>query len=140
MQPICPICIAPLVSVGRASTRCPDHHGTALSWDALARALWARDALDPARLAGEGAPTHRVCPNCRGAMTRATIRTLPTFRVDVVRVARGVPLELDLCAPCRLVWLDAGELTQLVGPLGPSDAPMRRLDDWLRELDAKLGP
>lgn len=102
MDLVCPVCVEVLVPLGRNAARCPADHGSALAWDALSRAFWGRDGGDLARVVAEGAPTHRICPGCRSPMSRSTIRTPPTYRVDALRVARGVPLELDLCARCRL--------------------------------------
>ena len=45
------------------------------------------------------------CGNCRATMQRIT---LPSHY--------GLPVELDLCAPCHLVWFDSTEGARLGGP------------------------
>lgn len=67
-------------------------------------------------------PGALVCPRCAGAM--ATVGT-------------GQGVEIDQCLECGAIWLDAGELEQIVAGQEPGDAPtptMGALRSKMREV------
>jgi Zn-finger nucleic acid-binding protein len=124
----CPCCDRPLAGAaldGDTVGYCPECHGLLLSSDHLARVLARRrethairhravEPIDPTEF-------RRVmrCPRCRR-------------KTETHTYGAGGPAVIDSCSRCRLVWLDAGELTVLQEyPARPRPAPVASL--WLSE-------
>ena len=109
-----------------AGYRCPGCDGRSTTLDAL-RPLLGRASTLLWRAAVNGAPTGtRSCPACAHAMK--------------LFASSGRP-QLDVCARCHLVWLDAGEIESLAAraPAGATlhvDSPERR--QLFARLEAEL--
>jgi Zn-finger nucleic acid-binding protein len=116
----CPCCDRPLAAAvldGATVGYCPDCHGLLVASDHFAHTLARRretcavrhrpaEPIDPKEL-------RRVtrCPRCGR-------------RTDTHVYGGGGNAVIDSCAHCRLVWLDAGELTVLERfPAKPPPAP-----------------
>jgi Zn-finger nucleic acid-binding protein len=129
----CPCCERPLAAAaldGDTVGFCPDCRGLLVTNDQLARVLARRrethsrgartvEPIDPTEL-------RRVtrCPRCRR-------------RTDTHPYGAGGPAVIDSCVRCRLVWLDAGELTVLEQyPTRPQPEPVTSL--WLSETPSSF--
>ena len=127
--PTCPGCSSPLVhtSDGELDTwQCPMLHGSAMTLteahgrlqDDEVHELWAAT-----RAATPGAGT-RPCPICELGM-RAVLVSADGDEIaegDVQDGPNGVAVWLDVCEPCQLIWLDAGELADF--PLNAVNPPV----------------
>jgi Zn-finger nucleic acid-binding protein len=105
----CPTCRQPLVTAGldgESAGYCRRCRGMLLTNDHFARALARRRESGPLRtLVPEPVDPRelrkaRTCPKCRR-------------RADTHVYGGGGNAVIDSCERCRLVWLDAGELTML---------------------------
>jgi Zn-finger nucleic acid-binding protein len=125
----CPCCDRPLAAAaldGGTVGYCPDCRGLLVSNDHLARVVARRREAHAVRhRAVEPIDPHELrrairCPRCRR-------------RTDTHPYGGGGPAVIDSCVRCRLVWLDAGELTVLQQfPARPPAEPVGSL--WMKDM------
>lgn len=118
----CPVCKEPMVILeykGVELDFCLTCHGCWLDWGELGIFLNGRlDLSERWDLQGERAGRRR-CPRCR---RRMRVGRLP-----------DVPLEVDVCSERHGVWLDGGELAQIVSTRATPER-VAHAQNWLREV------
>ena len=110
----CPRDKTPLSAVREGellSHRCARCEGRAITISALRRcAIEGIDRRIWQAARGDGLPQGVRCPSC--GRPSVAVRTAD---------AEGEPLEVDVCRPCALIWLDGGERERVSAPLAPQD-------------------
>jgi Zn-finger nucleic acid-binding protein len=127
----CPVCHIPLCRIDRGGVPisvCPDCWGALVEHDRFrsirkkdARGVSAQEAL-PAPEAPRGTDHEEPlrCPRCLAKMAK------------VKQGPQAAPFQLDVCAPCAMIWFDKGELDRARAALA-AQAP---LDEDLAERKA----
>jgi len=131
----CPNCNQPLTPVDYEGSRvlqCEQCHGFLVGKDQLAsikrtagktQAELKAEATADFRGSSAG---RRPCPRCHAVMSKQIIGP------------SNQPLEIDVCVPCALIWLDGGELAliQLAHEATPGFAAEQELKRRMAALEA----